>query len=337
MKKIRVYAPGVFDMLHIGHIQYLQKAKAQGDYLIAGIQGDKGVLAMKGERPILSEDIRAKTVLALGCVDEVYIYNDVDYINHAKKVKADIFCLSTQHKEAKRFKELVKYMESINGKMYYIQHMEGISSTMIKDKIVDNWQPIWERVASSNKDDIEVNGGYNKQGEENVIKLVNYLTTKLNIHYSDKVLDYGCGSGIILKHLACKKYGIDISLSMINRATKNNPDGIFAVGNDIVMKRHYNYIICHGTVQYFPDLVYASHLFLHMKHYADCVIICDIPDEAKKEQREKYRKERGMNPYPPHLYYSKQFFKNLGYEVFDNEISITNNKDFGFYAIWRKK
>jgi len=336
MKNI-VYAPGVFDMLHIGHIQYLQKAKTQGDYLIVGVQSDKGVESMKGTKPILSENIRMQTIKALECVDDAFIYEDTNYIYHAKRANAKIFCLSTQHKEAERFKELVKYMRDIGGKIVYISHMKGISSTAIKDKVKNEWKSVWERVASSDKNDIEVNGGYNQIGEKNAVKLALYLTDKFAIRQEDKVLDYGCGSGIILQKLRCQKYGIDISPSMIERAIKNNPSGLFAVGDDIIMRGHYNYIICHGTVQYFSNTVYASHIFLEMKRYADCVIICDIPDEAKKEQRERYRRERGMNSYPPHLYYSREFFRNLDFETFDNEISITNNKNYGFYAVWRRK
>lgn len=336
MKKI-VYAPGVFDILHVGHIKYLQKAKKQGDYLVVGLQSDEGVLSQKGRYPTLSQDIRKKTLEALECVDKINIYEDYNYVQHAQCANASVFCLSSQYRNAPRFEDLKKYLNSINGKIFYIEPYKGISDTMIKDKVIDTWKPIWERIASSEKNDIEVNGGYNNQGEENAKKLAKYLTSEFNIKPTDRVLDYGCGSGIILKWIDCQQYGIDISPSMIERAINNCPMGFFAVGDTITIKGYYNYIICHGTVQYFPNLKYACKLFSQMKNYSDNIIICDIPDEEKKEQREQYRRERGVNEYPSHLYYSKEFFHYLGFSTFDNKLSITNNKNYGFYAVWSRK
>lgn len=68
---------GVFDLLHVGHIESLFSARSHGDVLIVGINSDASVKKYKGEsRPIIKEDDRALMVAALSCVDCVFIYDD---------------------------------------------------------------------------------------------------------------------------------------------------------------------------------------------------------------------------------------------------------------------
>ena len=70
-----VFTNGCFDLLHAGHVRLLEQARAQGDLLIVGLNGDDSVRRLKGQgRPILPEDERAETLLALEAVDRVVIY-----------------------------------------------------------------------------------------------------------------------------------------------------------------------------------------------------------------------------------------------------------------------
>src|SRR5579884_1735686 len=65
---------GVFDVLHVGHVRYLQAARALGDLLVVGVNGDAGVRRLKGPtRPFVPEDERAELLAALACVDYVTI------------------------------------------------------------------------------------------------------------------------------------------------------------------------------------------------------------------------------------------------------------------------
>ncbi len=59
----------------------------------------------------------------------------------------------------------------------------------------------------------------------------------------------------------------------------------------------------------------------------------EIPDMSKKEAREKHRTELHMNPYPPHLYYSKEFFSRFGFRCYDNDIFLTKHAHYSFTAI----
>jgi rfaE bifunctional protein nucleotidyltransferase chain/domain len=75
--KTLVFTNGVFDLLHIGHLRYLQQARALGDALIVGINSDRSVLTIKGpDRPITPQDERAEIVAALACVDAVVVFDE---------------------------------------------------------------------------------------------------------------------------------------------------------------------------------------------------------------------------------------------------------------------
>ena len=72
-----VFTNGVFDLLHPGHVRYLQEARRLGAALIVGINSDRSVRGNKGpERPITSERERAEILLSLGCVDAVVIFDE---------------------------------------------------------------------------------------------------------------------------------------------------------------------------------------------------------------------------------------------------------------------
>jgi rfaE bifunctional protein nucleotidyltransferase chain/domain len=74
-----VFANGVFDLLHAGHVRYLQAARAQGDILVVGVNSDAGTRRLKGDgRPILTERARAALVAALAAVSYVVIFDDLD-------------------------------------------------------------------------------------------------------------------------------------------------------------------------------------------------------------------------------------------------------------------
>jgi D-glycero-beta-D-manno-heptose 1-phosphate adenylyltransferase len=72
-----VFTNGCFDLLHLGHVCYLQEARALGDFLILALNSDEGVRLIKGSgRPLVSEDERAKILAALTCIDYVTIFNE---------------------------------------------------------------------------------------------------------------------------------------------------------------------------------------------------------------------------------------------------------------------
>src|ERR1700694_4731770 len=72
-----VFTNGCFDLLHLGHVRYLQEARALGDFLILGLNDDAGVRLLKGAgRPLVPEVERAEILAALSCIDYVTIFNE---------------------------------------------------------------------------------------------------------------------------------------------------------------------------------------------------------------------------------------------------------------------
>jgi rfaE bifunctional protein nucleotidyltransferase chain/domain len=72
-----VFTNGVFDLLHVGHVRYLQEARALGDALVVGLNSDASARAIKGqERPLVAQQERAELLEALSCVDAVVIFDE---------------------------------------------------------------------------------------------------------------------------------------------------------------------------------------------------------------------------------------------------------------------
>ncbi len=89
-KKV-VFTNGCFDLLHVGHVRYLQDARKLGDFLVVGLNSDASVKKLKGEeRPVQTEDDRAEIMAALGCVDFVVIFGEETPLNLIETIKPDI-------------------------------------------------------------------------------------------------------------------------------------------------------------------------------------------------------------------------------------------------------
>jgi len=74
-----VFTNGCFDILHIGHVRYLQSAKAEGDLLVVGLNSDRSVHIIKGEkRPVIGEQQRAEVLASVGFVDYIILFNEPD-------------------------------------------------------------------------------------------------------------------------------------------------------------------------------------------------------------------------------------------------------------------
>ena len=86
-----VFTNGVFDILHPGHVRYLQAARGHGDLLIVGLNSDASVRRNKGpQRPINPEQERAEVLAALACVDAVSIFDDETPADIIRRVQPDI-------------------------------------------------------------------------------------------------------------------------------------------------------------------------------------------------------------------------------------------------------
>jgi D-beta-D-heptose 7-phosphate kinase/D-beta-D-heptose 1-phosphate adenosyltransferase len=86
-----VFTNGCFDLLHIGHVRYLEEARALGDVLVVGVNSDASVRKLKGpKRPILPEEERAEILSGLGCVDYVTLFDEIDPLNLIASLRPDV-------------------------------------------------------------------------------------------------------------------------------------------------------------------------------------------------------------------------------------------------------
>jgi rfaE bifunctional protein nucleotidyltransferase chain/domain len=95
-----VFANGCFDILHVGHMRYLEDAKKEGDILVVGVNGDASVCALKGPgRPILDERARALLVAATRAADYVVLFNEPNVESLLEAIRPDVHAKGTDYTE----------------------------------------------------------------------------------------------------------------------------------------------------------------------------------------------------------------------------------------------
>lgn len=93
-----VFANGVFDLLHVGHVRYLEAARAEGDILVVGVNSDSSTRKLKGPgRPILTERARVTLVAALKSVNYVVIFDELDVNSLLKELQPDVHAKGTDY------------------------------------------------------------------------------------------------------------------------------------------------------------------------------------------------------------------------------------------------
>ena len=129
-----VFTNGVFDILHPGHIRYLQDARREGDVLIVGINSDRSTSAIKGPtRPINPQGERAELVAALACVDAVIIFDEDDPRHLVSRLEPDVLAKGADWPlEAIIGRDEV---ESRGGRVVRIPVADGYSTSAIIQKI----------------------------------------------------------------------------------------------------------------------------------------------------------------------------------------------------------
>lgn len=134
-KKKIVFTNGVFDLLHLGHIDYLSKAKDNGDILFVGVNSDKSVkyLGKGGNRPITDEKSRLTIIAALEFVDAVMLFDEETPLELIKIVQPDVLVKGSDYKP----EDIVGYDVVIarGGTIKTIEFLPGYSTTSIEQKI----------------------------------------------------------------------------------------------------------------------------------------------------------------------------------------------------------
>ena len=132
-KKI-VSTNGCFDILHVGHVRYLQKSAALGDVLVICLNSDRSVKALKGDsRPLNNENDRAEVWAALSGVDFVVIFDEDTPVNYLSKIKPDIHTKGGDY-DINTLPEAKVVMDN-GGKVEFVSFVAGKSTTNIINKM----------------------------------------------------------------------------------------------------------------------------------------------------------------------------------------------------------
>ena len=132
--KTIVFTNGVFDLLHVGHLRYLQQARSLGDALIVGVNSDRSVRANKGEdRPITPEAERAEVLAALVCVDAIVVFDDETPQAVITALQPDVLVKGADWAEDAIVGRDV--VEARGGKVVRIAIEEGHSTTGLVERI----------------------------------------------------------------------------------------------------------------------------------------------------------------------------------------------------------
>ena len=135
--KTVVFTNGCFDLIHGGHIEFLQKAREKGDLLVVGLNSDRSVKSIKGEgRPIKSEKERANIISALRYVDYITIFDESTPEDLIREVRPDILVKGDDY----AIDEVVgrEIVEGYGAKVELIPIVQGLSTTNIVEKILEN-------------------------------------------------------------------------------------------------------------------------------------------------------------------------------------------------------
>jgi D-beta-D-heptose 7-phosphate kinase/D-beta-D-heptose 1-phosphate adenosyltransferase len=133
-----VFTNGCFDLLHVGHIQYLQQARALGDCLVVALNDDVSVRLLKGERrPLLPQQERARILAALGCVDYVTIFSEATPLALITRLRPNVLVKGGDYTPATVVGHEV--VEAYGGRVCILPYVAGVSTTEIIGSIVERY------------------------------------------------------------------------------------------------------------------------------------------------------------------------------------------------------
>lgn len=135
--KTVVVTNGCFDILHVGHVRYLQKTKSFADYMIVLLNSDKSVRSIKGPtRPINNEQDRAAVLNALACVDYVVMFDEDSPANLIDEIKPDVYTKGADY-TMETLPE-ADIMRKNNIKVEFIEFVAGKSTTNTINKMKES-------------------------------------------------------------------------------------------------------------------------------------------------------------------------------------------------------
>lgn len=269
---IKVFRPGVFDLLHVGHINCIKDAAKQGDHLIIGVHDDRDVLKDKGKSPVIPLEQRMLLLNEIKCVNEVISYRTHDLTRILKKLNINVLAVNDQYGTSsynnyEEQKKTIDFCKKNKIRIHRSEQTKFISSTQIKKNI-----EFWNNLSTNENINATMLTSFNKN------KKLQSKQTKKEIEIFKKyfkknmrTLDIGCGNGRLSIPLSkhCKKMiCVDSSKHLIeNFPKKTNTELIVQDALDFVKNKSntkFDAIIMSGLLQNFDDFEF-NEFFKHME------------------------------------------------------------------------
>ena len=130
-----VFTNGCFDILHVGHVRYLETARKAGDMLVVGLNSDRSVRSIKGaKRPIIAQDHRAEVLASLGVVDFVVLFDEPDPLVLIESLNPNILVKGEDWAEDKIIGSA--HVKSNGGQVVRIKFADDMSTSRIIERII---------------------------------------------------------------------------------------------------------------------------------------------------------------------------------------------------------
>lgn len=145
-----VFTNGCFDLLHLGHVRYLQEARSLGDLLVVGLNSDDSARALKGpNRPLVPQDERAEVLAALACVDYVTIFEEITAVVLVETLRPDVYVKGGDYAASDNAAQpaAINYAKlpeaapvlAAGGQVRLISYVPGHSTTELIERIVERF------------------------------------------------------------------------------------------------------------------------------------------------------------------------------------------------------
>ena len=131
------YTDGVYDLFHVGHLNMIETAKSNCEELIVGVHSDEVVKGYKGVTPIIKDNDRARIIGSIKGVDRVVINQFRDKIKLWEMYHFDVIFIGDDWKGTERWNNFEKELAKINVDVIYVPYTKGISTTQIKQMILN--------------------------------------------------------------------------------------------------------------------------------------------------------------------------------------------------------
>jgi len=207
---VKVFVPGVFDVFHIGHLNYLMRASEAGDHLVVGVQDDREVLRGKGAAPVVPLAERVAILEQLRFVDEVLSYVSVFQGPLLESLGVQVFAVGEEYGHDERFPDQITtldYCKTHGIEVCRIPRTQGVSSTAVRSKLKEFWASRAGLIEELHAG-VTVLGSFSgkqDQVQEQTRREVGLVLKAVPEASEKTLLDLGCGDGRQLVHL-CRHF-----------------------------------------------------------------------------------------------------------------------------------